>query len=385
MISEEFCAELREKLNQDPANPGLHFSYGSALAELGHFDDAASEYRASLKRQPDWPEALNNLGVVYLEQGRLSDAAGLFDKILQANPQNTAAHNNLGLILTEQNKLEKAAACFRRALEIEPGYQKAQKNLEKVLDDSGNSLAGLEASLFVQVSGEMKEAGKPEPAAGPEPSAEPELSVDMDLSTEPEPLVDTDLSAAPELSLEAEPAVDIDLPAAEKLSTEAELPAEMEPVKTPEIQEAAGAKPKRSPKPRRKKSRGRAGKAGADDSAEVVGLLRYLKDLTGALPEKKQEVFLKSETRLSMEFIITTLEGKKGLLREIREKTPEAALEAPVETAGEKAGKEKITKTLSYLGNLTNTLPDDELAYVLKQKVENIMALMKAGGRDSND
>jgi hypothetical protein len=104
--------------------------------------------------------------------------------------------------------------------------------------------------------------------------------------------------------------------------------------------------------------------------------MNYLKNLAGALPETKRENFLKSDARLSMEYVINTLKGKKGLLKEIKEKVPEARSYRP--SAPEAPDNQKVAGTLSYLGNLTSALPDKDLFSVLKQRVQRIMSRIKA-------
>jgi hypothetical protein len=126
--------------------------------------------------------------------------------------------------------------------------------------------------------------------------------------------------------------------------------------------------------------------------------MNYLKDLAGTLPEKKKDNFMQSDARLSMEYVINTLEGKKGLLKEIKGKVPPAqrasasipgsdrragsapgGLDRRTGSAGEGAfAKEKIANTLSYLGNLSGSIPDRNLFTALKQKVQSIMARIKA-------
>jgi hypothetical protein len=104
--------------------------------------------------------------------------------------------------------------------------------------------------------------------------------------------------------------------------------------------------------------------------------MNYLKDLAGSLPEKKRESFMTSDARLSMEYVINTLEGKKGLLKEIKEKVPVADSFKPPPSSD--SDNKKVAGTLSYLGNLSNSLPDKELFSALKQKVQRIMSRITA-------
>lgn len=134
----------------------------------------------------------------------------------------------------------------------------------------------------------------------------------------------------------------------------------------------------------------KAQKPAAEDALskdKIVGLMNYLKDLAGGLPDLKRENFMKSDARLSMEYVINTLEGKKGLLKEIKEKIPEAkapTLRPNATKPGGRAGgtsgvnNQKVAGTLSYLENLSSDIPDKNLFAALKQKVHSIMSRIKA-------
>jgi hypothetical protein len=166
-----------------------------------------------------------------------------------------------------------------------------------------------------------------------------------------------------------------------------EFPVEEEPEEEPEVElsaaeepgpeeESAAAEPAPEPEiaePEPEESRSPEEKTAKD---KIVGLMDYLKGLADALPENKRENFMKSDARLSMEYVINTLKGKKGLLREIKEKVPEARSYRP--STEEVPDNQKVAGTLSYLGNLTNDFPDKDLFSVLKQRVQRIMSRIKA-------
>ena len=50
--------------------------------------------------------------------------------------------------------------------------------------------------------------------------------------------------------------------------------------------------------------------------ANLLDLMHYLKSLTDSLPDKQKDIFNKSEVRHSMEYVIGSLEGRGGLLKE---------------------------------------------------------------------
>jgi hypothetical protein len=182
---------------------------------------------------------------------------------------------------------------------------------------------------------------------------------------EPEELPEEELLPADEQPEEESSLVEAEEPSAgsplEELS-----PAEEQPDTSPESSEQENAaKPDESENPEERTAKDK-----------IVGLMNYLKNLAGALPESKRENFMKSDARLSMEYVINTLKGKKGLLKEIKEKVPEARSYRP--STPETPDNQQVAGTLSYLGNLTSALPDKDLFSALKQKVQRIMSRIKA-------
>ena len=86
---------------------------------------------------------------------------------------------------------------------------------------------------------------------------------------------------------------------------------------------------------------------------------------------------MQSDARLSMEYVINTLEGKKGLLKEMKAKvSPKKPL--PAQQTVSPIAKEKIAGTLSYLGDLSGSIDDKNLFAALRQKVQSIMSRIKA-------
>jgi hypothetical protein len=55
---------------------------------------------------------------------------------------------------------------------------------------------------------------------------------------------------------------------------------------------------------------------------DMLALMNYLKGLAGSLPNKERDNFMQSDARISMEYVIDTLEGRKGLFREIEARRP---------------------------------------------------------------
>jgi hypothetical protein len=133
-------------------------------------------------------------------------------------------------------------------------------------------------------------------------------------------LEDPDLSGEEDLPLEPEIppepiAEEEELPPAEELPRVEEGPSETAPPvqeadSAPVVQTAVAAAPRREEEsPRFKKD-------------DMLGLMNYLKTLATSLPHKDRDAFMQSDARLSMEYIIDMLEGRKGLILDIETRLP---------------------------------------------------------------
>jgi hypothetical protein len=108
----------------------------------------------------------------------------------------------------------------------------------------------------------------------------------------------------------------------------------------------------------------------------VAKLLDYLKELARALPTKDEEEFLNSDIRLSLEFLIDVLRGRKGLYKDIKARMgedPEILKEEPAEAPA----PSKVAGTLTYLEQLASALPDHDLSAAITRKTDAIIAGIK--------
>jgi tetratricopeptide (TPR) repeat protein len=112
-------------------------------------------------------------------------------------------------------------------------------------------------------------------------------------------------------------------------------------------------------------------KIGDIRASDILGLLKNLKYLTRSLPEKDKDNFLKSDCRLSLEFIIDVLEGRKGLFRDIEERKGETSGAIDVNSSPE---PQEVAGTLKYLKHLADDLPDCGLSAAITRKAEAVIA-----------
>jgi tetratricopeptide (TPR) repeat protein len=101
---------------------------------------------------------------------------------------------------------------------------------------------------------------------------------------------------------------------------------------------------------------------------DMLGLMNYLKDLSKSLPEKERKTFMQSDARVSMEYLIDTMEGHKGLRKDIEDRHTISAEGA--------SGKGSLSGTLGYLKELAGALPDQDLGEAISRKLETVMSAL---------
>jgi tetratricopeptide (TPR) repeat protein len=120
----------------EPRHPLLRNDYGSALAALGHHDEAAAQYRLALGVM-DHPLIRQNLVQVLLDLGRYDEALEQARLAVQAFPGEAPLHNLLGEACLKRGRAGEAAAEARRALELDPKLSEARKTLAEALKKGG--------------------------------------------------------------------------------------------------------------------------------------------------------------------------------------------------------------------------------------------------------
>ncbi|MDR0689241.1 MAG: tetratricopeptide repeat protein [Spirochaetaceae bacterium] len=357
-------------LDKVPDDRDVRFLRGAALARMDKLTEGGEDFITLVAKDLQDIEALNNLAVIYGRQDKLQDALGTLLDTIDMEPTRIAlyynigtihkrlgnakaaamayakvaelddgyvpAYNNLGIIQFSQGQYPKAEETFSRILENHPGDGAALNNLGVVLAGQGKTEEG------IQKFRQALEANPPSAAAAANlerASMPPDQAQTAFLLDEPPEflLIDPiDQSGAVETG---EGAV--------------EAPAEASPV--------TGLQDKDSG----------AGSLSIS-STTALNLMRYLKAMTGGLPPKAKEMFLRSDARLSMEYIIAALEGHTGLFKEIqdRELAPASGGESPVSPGREIPD---LTGTLDYLRKMAGSLGDPDLSEALRRKVDSVI------------
>lgn len=115
----------------------------------------------------------------------------------------------------------------------------------------------------------------------------------------------------------------------------------------------------------------------AEKYSSEIGLFEKLYSMKDYLPEDKKEEFLKSETRLLLEFVINYLSGKPGLymISETLRKSGIFAGEYSEITPESQSlsGKELVHKVFGYITDLTNDIEDKNLTESMQNYMNKLL------------
>jgi Flp pilus assembly protein TadD len=107
-------------------------------------EKAPPRYRAAFRLHPGWLDPMNALGLNLFKQEDYAAANRSFSKVLKFDPANAEALNNKGVVLAGQGRHKEAIKKYRAALEIDGKYVNAGLNLSRSLEDTENFAAALE-------------------------------------------------------------------------------------------------------------------------------------------------------------------------------------------------------------------------------------------------
>jgi len=122
----------------DPLNSLAHCYRGSALKDLGHFEESLAAYDRAIEIDPRNAEAHNGRGIVLGEHfGRPDEALAEYARTIELSPRYGSAYSNSGLVLRRLGRFEEALAACDRAIDLYPQSTSFHNSRAAVLIDLG--------------------------------------------------------------------------------------------------------------------------------------------------------------------------------------------------------------------------------------------------------
>ncbi|MDU0457886.1 MAG: tetratricopeptide repeat-containing glycosyltransferase family protein [Geobacteraceae bacterium] len=123
-------------------NPAVLLHAGSALHDLGRFDEAVSTYQSALQLDSNMGEIHNNLGNSLMALGRFTEAVESFEIAARLLPSSPVPLTALATAQQATGKIIEAGASCRAALALKPDFSEAHWNLALNLLLQGNYSEG---------------------------------------------------------------------------------------------------------------------------------------------------------------------------------------------------------------------------------------------------
>ena len=126
---------IKELIQDFPNIPLLHNISGACNSALGEIDSSIISFNKAIELKPDYDEAYFNLGVAFHQTGQLGEALNSYERAISIKHAYPTAHNNLGLIALSQGQLDNALKSFEWAVAYSPEYAEAHNSLGAALQE----------------------------------------------------------------------------------------------------------------------------------------------------------------------------------------------------------------------------------------------------------
>ena len=144
---------FQHMLQQNAANPGVHYLLGQAYAQDKDYPNALTELKAAVRLDPKLPEAHYYTGLVYLHQSDFDNAAREFQAELALRPGDPVTSYHLAFALLSKGQTDEAAALLREVIKTKPDYEIAHFELGRALLQQGDvegAISNLEIAKKLQ-------------------------------------------------------------------------------------------------------------------------------------------------------------------------------------------------------------------------------------------
>lgn len=121
------------EMNPHPQEvPSIYSYMGTALKEVGRFDEALEALRKGAAMDPERTDIHNLMGFCHFKRREYELAVASFQRVIDLDPTSAIDHANLGVNYQALGNKEQALQCYRTALSLDPDITFARVNLSRL-------------------------------------------------------------------------------------------------------------------------------------------------------------------------------------------------------------------------------------------------------------
>jgi tetratricopeptide (TPR) repeat protein len=136
-----------------PGTPRLHFAFGNALLNGGHFEEALPEMQKELELNPDHMMALLQSALTWVRLGQPERALPYAERAVALSPKSFTAHYVYGWTLYKLGQNDRAISELERAVNLEPNSALTHYALSQTYMRAGRKQDGArEREIFARLS-----------------------------------------------------------------------------------------------------------------------------------------------------------------------------------------------------------------------------------------
>jgi tetratricopeptide (TPR) repeat protein len=149
----ETAAAYNQLLAEHPRSPGLHFAFGNALLNAGHFEEAVVEMQKELELNPDHTMALLQSALTWVRLGQAERGLPFAQRAVRLLPRSFAAHYAYGWTLYKAGQTDRAIPELEQSIELEPNSSLTHYALSQAYARAGRKAdAARERATFARLS-----------------------------------------------------------------------------------------------------------------------------------------------------------------------------------------------------------------------------------------
>lgn len=158
LIDEQELNSIRDQLQDDPFNQGLHQQVYDALSGQDEARALIDFYRQLQRNNPDDWRHLVNLARAYSQTGKDSLAVVQLQKLLRSDPSLKEVWMDLARCYQRLKKVELALRALNSAIEVDPGFAEAHVERVRLLTSTDELEEAAAAVVFSLECEQLKPA-----------------------------------------------------------------------------------------------------------------------------------------------------------------------------------------------------------------------------------